>query len=43
MEHIFETEQLRIRKFVMEDAKSLYKNHSEEEVKRWIPNESYAD
>ena len=43
MEHIFETEHLRIRKFVMEDAKSLYENHLEEEVKRWIPNESYAD
>ena len=43
MEHIFETEHLRIRKFVMEDAKSLYENHLEEEVKKWIPNESYAD
>ena len=43
MEHIFETEHLRIRKFVMEDAHSLYENHLEEEVKKWIPNESYAD
>ena len=43
MEYIFETKHLRIRKFEMEDAKSLYENHLEEEVKRWIPNESYAD
>lgn len=43
MEYIFETEHLRIRKFVMEDAQSLYENHLEEEVKKWIPNESYAD
>lgn len=43
MEHIFETEHLRIRKFVMEDAQSLYENHLEEEVKKWIPNESYVD
>ena len=43
MEYIFETEHLRIRKFKIEDAKGLYENHLEEEVKRWIPNESYAD
>ncbi len=24
-------------------ARCLYKNHLEEEVKRWIPNESYVD
>lgn len=43
MEYIFETEHLRVRKFKMEDAGCLYKNHLEEEVKKWIPNESYAD
>ena len=43
MEYIFETERLRIRKFVVEDAQALYENHLEEEVKKWIPNESYAD
>ena len=43
MEYTFETEHLRIRKFKMEDAKCLYENHLEEEVKKWIPNESYAD
>ena len=43
MEYIFETEHLKIRKFVMEDAGDLYDNHLEEEVKRWITNESYID
>lgn len=43
MENIFETEHLKIRKFEMEDAKRLYENHLEEEVKKWIPNESYSD
>ena len=43
MGHIFETEHLRIRRFEMEDAERLYENHLEEEVKKWIPNESYAD
>ena len=43
MEYIFETEHLRIRKFEMKDAGRLYENHLEEEVKKWIPNESYAD
>lgn len=43
MEYIFETEHLRIRKFELSDAQRLYENHLEEEVKKWIPNESYAD
>ena len=43
MEYIFETEHLRTRKFLSEDAERLYTNHLEEEVKLWIPNESYAD
>lgn len=43
MEYIFETEHLRIRKFEKEDAQCLYENHLEEAVKKWIPNESYAD
>ncbi len=43
MEYIFETEHLKIRKFGLDDAQCLYKNHLEEEVKKWIPNESYAD
>lgn len=40
---MFETEHLKIRKFRIEDAQRLYHNHLEEEVKKWIPNESYAD
>lgn len=43
MEYIFETEHLKIRKFELDDAQYLYKNHLEEEVKKWIPNESYTD
>ncbi|MBQ8327099.1 MAG: GNAT family N-acetyltransferase [Lachnospiraceae bacterium] len=40
---MFETEHLKIRKFKIEDAQNLFENHIEEEVKKWIPNESYAD
>ena len=40
---MFQTEHLKIRKFVIEDVQSLYENHLEEEVKKWIPNENYAD
>ena len=43
MEYIFETEHLRIRKFEIGDAYRLYQNHLEDEVRKWIPNESYAD
>ena len=43
MEYIFETEHLRIRRFEPEDAEDLYENHLEEDVKKWIPNESYVD
>ena len=43
MEYIFETEHLKVRKFEPDDARCLYKNHLEEDVIRWIPNESYAD
>lgn len=43
MEYIFETEHLKVRKFELDDARCLYKNHLEEDVKKWIPNESYAD
>lgn len=43
MEYIFETEHLKVRKFDISDVQCLYENHLEEEVKKWIPNESYAD
>ena len=41
MKYLFQTEHLRIKRFEAEDAKQLYENHSEEEMKQWIPNESY--
>lgn len=43
MEYMFETERLRVRKFETGDAGELYRIHLDEEVKKWIPGESYAD
>lgn len=43
MKYLFETQNLKIRKFEATDAQRLYQNHLEKEVKKWIPNESYAD
>lgn len=43
MQYLFETAHLGVRTFTVSDAQSLYKNHQEEAVKKWIPNESYAD
>ena len=43
MEYLFETAHLGVRKFTPEDAPVLYENHREEEVCKWIPNESYAN
>jgi ribosomal-protein-alanine N-acetyltransferase len=43
MDYIFETKNLRIRKFSSLDAERLFSNHLENEVKTWIPNESYED
>ena len=43
MDYIFETEHLKIRKFTTEDTQSLFRNHLEDDVKKWIPNECYAD
>ena len=43
MEVYFETERLLVRKLEPEDAVQLYENHAEEKVKKWFPNESYAD
>ena len=40
---MFETERLRMRRFEKEDAERLYAYHLDEEVKKWIPNESYED
>lgn len=43
MNDFFESEHLKFRSFQMEDAHKLYENHLEEELKQWIPNESYVD
>ena len=43
MDYLFETRHLRVRPFKPEDAERLYANHCEDAVKKWIPNESYAD
>ncbi len=43
MESIVETRRLIIRKFREEDARPLFENHQDGEVRRWFPNECYAD
>ena len=43
MEKLFETERLIIRSFRDTDAPALYENHLDNEVKKWFPNECYAD
>ena len=43
MDVFFETERILARKLEPEDAAQLYKNHAEAKVKKWFPNESYAD
>ena len=43
MTNMFETERLIIRKFRDEDAAELYENHQDDEVRKWFPNECYAD
>ena len=43
MDYVFETKALRARIFTPEDAPALFQIHSEENVRKWIPNESYPD
>ncbi len=43
MTYLLETEHLRIRPFRPEDVKRTYEIHAEDAVKKWIPNECYAD
>ena len=43
MKYIFETEHLGMRRFEKDDAPRLYAIHLDEEVRKWIPNESYED
>jgi len=40
---LFETVHLRVRMFESSDAEQLYRNHSEDAMRKWIPNEYYAD
>lgn len=40
---VFETERLIVRKFRPGDAERVYEIHSEEKVRKWIPNENYGD
>ena len=43
METLFETKRLAVRKFREDDARQLYENHLDSEVRKWFPNECYAD
>ena len=43
MKMYFETEHVLVRKLELEDAARLFENHAEAKVKKWFPNESYAD
>lgn len=43
MDTMFETERLIVRKLGNEDKQELYANHADEEVRKWFPNECYAD
>ncbi len=43
MDILLETERLVIRPLREEDAPALYGNHRDDQVRRWFPNESYAD
>ena len=43
MEILFETERLAVRKFREDDAQQLYENHMDDAVRKWFPNECYAD
>ena len=43
MSYLFETAHLKVRHFQHQDAQTLFQIHLEEEVLKWIPNESYAD
>ncbi|MCR5323205.1 MAG: GNAT family N-acetyltransferase [Lachnospiraceae bacterium] len=43
MKYVYETERLKIRRFEPKDAERLFNIHLDEEVKKWIPGESYED
>ena len=43
MESLFETERLKVRSFIPEDARRLYENHVEDETREWMPGSIYED
>ena len=43
MNNLFETERLAVRPFTDGDARALYENHMDDQVRQWFPNECYAD
>ena len=43
MDYLFETDRLRVRAMIPDDAERLYAIHAEDAVRRWFPNECYAD
>ena len=43
MKTMFETKRLVIRRLREDDAQQLYENHMDDAVRKWFPNECYAD
>ena len=43
MDIMIETDRLAVRKLRDGDAQALYENHLDDEVRKWFPNECYAD
>ena len=43
MDKLFETAHLIVRRLRDGDAQQLYENHLDDEVRKWFPNECYAD
>lgn len=41
--YFYDTRHLILRKMDPADADRLFENHAEQNVKKWFPNESYAD
>jgi len=43
MDQFLETERLIVRRLRDDDAQAMYENHLDDEVRKWFPNECYAD
>ena len=43
MRYLCATKRLRLRRFDPTDTETLFRHHREEDLKKWIPNESYTD